>query len=222
MKNLFQYILESLVDFNELREKMSFEDCSWKDIKKILLSDEYNHGKDLSGFEVTEEYLDHEIFLGDEKDSHYFKIIYDKKVLGIFGIYYLKDWRNISVMGLKHIISSLFNSSKLLSEYGYTFDNIVKDSAYIILWQLSSKEKKELDINPIALVKVFYEKLEQKLKKEHITVIGAHGKNDKMKKSYIKVGGFEDYSSKYLTDYTKKLWKSVKSEIYENFVIKKI
>lgn len=47
MKNLFQYILESLVNFNELREKMSFEDCSWKDIKKILLTDEYNYAKDL-------------------------------------------------------------------------------------------------------------------------------------------------------------------------------
>lgn len=125
-------------------------------------------------------------------------------------------------MVYEDIITSLFNSSKLLSEYDYTFDNIVKDSAYIILWQLSSKEKKELDINPIALVKVFYEKLEQKLKKEHIKVIGAHGKNEKMKKSYIKVGGFEDYSNKYLTDYTKKLWERINSDIYENFVIKKI
>ena len=221
MKNLFQYILESLVDFNELREKMSFEDCSWEDIKKILLTDEYNYGKDL-GYEGTEESLDDAVFLGDEKDSYYFKIIYDKKVLGVFGIYYLKDWRNISAMVYKHIISSLFNSSKLLSEYGYKFDDIVKDSAYIILWQLSSKIKKELDINPVALVKVFYEKLEQKLKKEHIKVIGAHGKNEKIKKSYIKVGGFEDYSSKYLTDYIKKTWERVKSDIYENFVIKKI
>ena len=74
-------------------------------------------------------------------------------------------------MVYKDIISSLFNSSNLLSEYDYTFDNIFKDSAYIILWQLSSKEKRELDINPIALIKVFYEKLEQKLKKEHITYL---------------------------------------------------
>ena len=43
-----------------------------------------------------------------------------------------------------------------------------------------------------------------------------------MKKSYIKVGGFEDYSNKYLTDYTKKLWGRINSDIYENFVIKKI
>ena len=43
-----------------------------------------------------------------------------------------------------------------------------------------------------------------------------------MKKSYIKVGGFEDYSNKYLTDYTKKLWRRINSDIYENFVIKKI
>ena len=221
MKNLFQYILESLVNFNELREKMSFEDCSWKDIKKILLTDEYNYAKDL-GFKGTEESLDDEVFLGIEEDSHYFKIIYNKKVLGVFGIYYLKDWKNINSMVYEDIITSLFNSSKLLSEYDYTFDNIVKDSAYIILWQLSSKEKKELDINPIALVKVLYEKLEQKLKKEHIKVIGAHGKNEKMKKSYIKVGGFEDYSNKYLTDYTKKLWGRINSDIYENFVIKKI
>ena len=221
MKNLFQYILESLVDFNELREKMSFEDCSWEDIKKILLTDEYNYGKDL-GFKGTEDNLDDEVFLGAEKDSHYFKIIYDKKVLGIFGIYYLKDWENISAITYKKIISSLFNSSKLLLEYNYKFDDIVKDSAYIILWQLSSKVKKELDINPIALVKVFYEKLEAKLKKEHIKIITAHGKNDKMKKSYIKVGGFEDYNSKYLTDYIKKLWERVGPDIYENFVIKKI
>lgn len=221
MKNLYQYILESLVDFNELREKMSFEDCSWEDIKKIILTNEYNYGKDL-GFKGTEDNLDDEVFLGSEKDSHFFKIIYDKKVLGIFGIYYLKDWRNISLMVYKHIISSLFNSSKLLSEYGYRFDDIVKDSAYIILWQLSSKVKKELDINPVALIKVFYENLEAKLKKEHIKIIAAHGKNDKMKKSYIKVGGFEDYSSKYLTDYIQKTWKEVHPSTYENFVIKKI
>ena len=69
MKNLFQYILESLVNFNELREKMSFEDCSWKDIKKILLTDEYNYAKDL-GFKGTEESLDDEVFLGIEEDSH--------------------------------------------------------------------------------------------------------------------------------------------------------
>lgn len=221
MKNLFQYILESLVDFNELREKMSFEDCSWEDIKKILLTDEYNYGKDL-GYEETKGSLDDSVFLGAEKDSHYFKIIYDKNILGVFGIYYLKDWRNINAMAHKKVISSLFNSSKLLSKYSYKFNDIVKDSAYIILQQLSSKVKKELDINPIALIKVFYENLESKLKKEHIKIIAAHGKNEKIKKSYIKVGGFEDYSSKYLTDYIKKTWENVMPDIYKNFVIKKI
>ena len=61
------------------------------------------------------------------------RIRHIKKVLGVFGIYYLKDWKNINSMVYEDIITSLFNSSKLLSEYDYTFDNTTTTLPYLMV-----------------------------------------------------------------------------------------
>ena len=70
--------------------------------------------------------------------------------------------------------------------------NILSKSAYIGLWQISPEAKKKIDINQIALIKVFFEKLLAILKSEHVTYIMAHGKDAHRTKGYVKVGGFSN------------------------------
>lgn len=214
MKTIFEYILES-IQSAELRKTMTFEECKFKDIHDILDTDEYNHCKDLN-FENPDD-----MGLSDNKNSHFYKIMSNENLLGIFGIIYLKDDKTLDDDAIR-IIRNLLCSGKLCDAYGYEkARDLVNDSAYVILLQLSSQAKKNLDINQIAVIKVFYEKLIDLAKSNGAKVICAHGKDKRVTQGYIKAGGFDSYKDKYLPDAIKRNFAGFK-DLYENFVIKKI
>jgi len=218
MKTLYDYILESLVDFKELKADLNFEKCSWKDIKKILNTDEYDHGTKL-GFDGEGDF--DSMLFANNKDTIFYKIIYKENLLGITGVYYFKNYAKDKSLDMK-MMSDLFKSPSLRKEYKYNeVNDILKDSVYILVWQLSNKAKEKIDVNPVALVKVFYEKLIELVKSEGCKVICAHGKDSKTTKSYIKVGGFDSYADKYVYDELKKTYREM-PEFFNSFVIKKI
>ena len=219
MRNLFEYLLESLVDFKELKSDLIFKECSWKDIKKILNTDEYSY-KEKFGFSEGDSLDD--IILCNDKKSIFYKLIYKGDLLGITGVYYFKNRKKSNLTQDIQAMTYLFKSLRLRQEYKYdTPEDMLNDTAYILIWQLSNKAKEKLDVNPVALVKVFYEKLIEMVKAEGCKVICAHGKDDKVTKSYIKVGGFESYGDKYANNVVKIMCKEDPA-FYEHFVIKKI
>ena len=79
------------------------------------------------------------------------------------------------------------------SEYIRDFvKNILSKSAYIGIWQISPEAKRKIDINQIALIKVFFEKLLAILKSEHVTYVMTHGKDAHRAKGYVNAGGFSN------------------------------
>lgn len=208
MKDLKEFILES-IQSAELRKTMTFEECKFKDISDILDTDEYDH------FNLNS------IAFADNKNTHFYKIMSNENLLGVFGIIYLKDESTFSDSA-SITIKMLLHSDKLCNAYGYekAYD-LVDDSAYVIYLQLSSQAKKNLDINQIAVIKVFYEKLIDLAKSNGAKVICAHGKDERVTQGYIKAGGFDSYKDKYLSERIKERFDDYKSA-YEHFVIKKI
>lgn len=213
MKTIFEYILES-IQSAELRKTMTFEECKFKDISDILDTDEYNHCKDLN-YENPDD-----MGLSD-KNSLFYKIMSNENLLGIFGIKYLKDDKTHDD-DLANTVKILLCSAKLGDAYGYAEpDDLINVSAYVTCLQLSSQAKKNLDINQIAVIKVFYEKLIDLAKSNGAKVICGHGKDKRVTQGYIKAGGFESYKDKYLPERIKKDFADA-PHLYENFVIKKI
>lgn len=80
-------LLEELVTSKQLDKLLTFEKIDKKDAIKIILSDEYNNGKDLEiySYEDAEEAL----FLFDDVNAY--KIKYKDKLVGVFGFTFLKD-----------------------------------------------------------------------------------------------------------------------------------
>ena len=81
MKHLFDFILESLINSSELIDKLNFKECTYKELVKILDTNDYSHGEVL-GLDHGEE-IDN-LWLID-KGIHY-QICYENNCIGIINI----------------------------------------------------------------------------------------------------------------------------------------
>ena len=238
MKSLIQYLFEALVNRPELEKNLKFEKTTPDEILDILDTDEYNHFEDLVGEKMSKNEFRESVFLFDRCTPY--KILYEDKLVGVFSLMLPKSLSKLQddsyddyiIFGqtLVPIYKSLkdnynFNIIDKIDYEKYDtsrdfVNNILSKSAYIGLWQISSDAKKKIDINQIALIKVFFEKLLAILKSEHVTYIMAHGKDAHRTKGYVVVAGFTnpiDIFKKYGgIRYTND------PELFDGFVIKRI
>ena len=223
---------------SELEKNLKFEKTTPDEILDILDTDEYNHFSDLVEEKVSKNYFREHIFLFDKCTPY--KILYEDKLVGVFSIMLPKtlvtlrddSYDDYAVFGqtLHPIYKALkdnynFNVIEKTdyekAEYIRDFvRNIVSKSAYIGLWQISSEAKKKIDINQIALIKVFFEKLLSILKSEHVTYVMAHGKDAHRAKGYVKVGGFTNPTDIF-KEYGGKSYENA-PDMFDGFVIKRI
>ena len=238
MKSLIQYLFQALVNRPELEKNLKFEKTTPDEILDILDTDEYNHFEDLFGEKVSRNEFKESIFLFDKCTPY--KILYEDKLVGVFSIMLPKsliklqddNWDDYMLFGqtLVPIYKSLkdnynFNVIDKADYEEYDdrrnfVNNILSKTAYIGLWQISLDAKKKIDINQIALVKVFFEKLLAILKSEHVTYVMAHGKDAHRAKGYVKAGGFTnpvDVFKKYGG-----IMYENSPELFDGFVIKRI
>lgn len=238
MKSLIQYLFEALVNRPELEKNLKFEKTTPDEILDILDTDEYNHFEDLVGEKMSKNEFRESVFLFDRCTPY--KILYEDKLVGIFSIMLPKslstlcddsidDYR-IFIQTLTPVYNALLDNynfnviektdyEKSSSRIRFT-DNILSKSAYIGIWQISPEAKRKIDINQVALIKVFFEKLLAILKSEHVTYVMAHGKDAHRAKGYVNVGGFSnpiDIFKKY-----SRLFYKDNPELYNGFVIKRI
>ena len=238
MKSLIQYLFEALVNRPELEKNLKFEKTTPDEVLDILDTDEYNHFADLVEEKVSKNYFREHIFLFDKCTPY--KILYEDKLVGVFSIMLPKtlvalrddSYDDYAIFGqtLHPIYKALkdnynFNVIEKTdyekSEYIRDFvNNILSKSAYIGLWQISPEAKKKIDINQIALIKVFFEKLLSILKSEHVTYVMAHGKDAHRAKGYVKVGGFTNPIDVF-KEYGGKTYER-SPELFDGFVIKRI
>ena len=210
MKSLIQYLFEALVNRPELEKNLKFEKTTPDEILDILDTDEYNHFEDLIGEKMSKNEFRESVFLFDRCTPY--KILYEDKLVGVFSLMLpkslstLRDDSYEDYIVFAQTVVPIYKSLKdnynfnIIDKIDYEkYDtgrdftiNILSKSAYIGLWQISSDAKKKIDINQIALIKVFFEKLLAILKSEHVTYIMAHGKDAHRTKGYVKVGGFSN------------------------------
>ena len=238
MKSLIQYLFEALVNRPELEKNLKFEKTTPDEILDILDTDEYNHFADLVGEKMHKIEFRESAFLFDRCTPY--KILYEDKLVGVFSIMLPKSLSKLQDDSYDDYIEfaqTLIPIYKSLND-NYNFNiidkidyekydtrrdfvnNLLSKSAYIGLWQISSDAKKKIDINQIALIKVFFEKLLAILKSEHVTYIMAHGKDAHRTKGYVAVAGFSnpiDIFKKY-----SRLFYKDNPELYNGFVIKRI
>ena len=238
MKSLIQYLFEALINRPELEKNLKFEKTTPDEVLDILDTDEYNHFADLVEEKVSKNYFREHIFLFDKCTPY--KILYEDKLVGVFSIMLPKtlvalrddSYDDYAVFGqtLHPIYKALkdnYNFNVIdkadYEKYDYRRDfvnNLLSKSAYIGLWQISSDAKRKIDINQIALIKVFFEKLLAILKSEHVTYIMAHGKDAHRAKGYVNVGGFTnpiDIFKKYGG-----IMYTNSPDMFDGFVIKRI
>ena len=238
MKTLIQYLLESLVNRPELEKNLTFEETTTNEILDILDTDEYNHFEELVGEKMSRDEFRKSVFLIDKCTPY--KILYEDKLVGIFSIMLhksLNELKDDSKEEFRIFYQTLTPIFRALSD-NYNFNvidkadyencnsqleftnNILSKSAYIGVWQISPEAKHKIDINQIALVKVFFEKLLDILKSEHVTYVLAHGKDAHRAKGYVKVGGFTNPTNIF-KEYGGKQYERY-PELYDGFVIKRI
>ena len=238
MKSLIQYLFEALVNRPELEKNLKFEKTTPDEVLDILDSDEYNHFEDLLGEKTSRNEFKENVFLFDKCTPY--KILYEDKLVGVFSIMLpkslstLRDDSYEDYMQFAQTLGPIYKSLKDnynfniinkvdYEKYDYRRDfvnNILSKAAYIGIWQISPEAKRKIDINQIALVKVFFEKLLNILKSEHVTYIMAHGKDAHRTKGYVKVGGFTnpiDVFKKYGGISYEKF-----PELFDGFVIKQV
>ena len=208
MKSLIQYLFEALVNRPELEKNLKFEKTTPDEILDILDTDEYNHFADLVGEKMSKNEFRESVFLFDRCTPY--KILYEDKLVGVFSIMLPKSLSKLQddnyndyalfAQTLLPIYKSLKDNYNFniinkddYEKYDYRRDfvnNILSKSAYIGIWQISPEAKMKIDINQIALIKVFFEKLLNILKSKHVTYIIAHVKDTHRTKGYFKFGGF--------------------------------
>ena len=238
MKSLIQYLFEALVNRPELEKNLKFEKTTQDEILDILDTDEYNHFEDLAGEKMSKNEFRESTFLFDRCTPY--KILYEDKLVGVFSLMLpknLDELKNDSIDDYRIFLQTLTPVYKaLLDNYNFNIidktdyeksinhihftNNILSKSAYVGIWQISPDAKKKIDINQVALIKVFFEKLLAILKSEHVTYIMAHGKDSHRTKGYVAVAGFTnpiDIFKKY-----SRLFYKDNPELYNGFVIKRI
>lgn len=238
MKSLIQYLFEALVNRPELEKNLKFEKTTPDEILDILDTDEYNHFEDLAGEKMSKNEFRESTFLFDRCTPY--KILYEDKLVGVFSLMLpksLSTLRDDSIDDYRIFIQTLtpvYNA--LLDNYNFNIidktdyeksssrisftDRILSKSAYVGIWQISPEAKKKIDINQIALIKVFFEKLLAILKSEHVTYIMAHGKDAHRTKGYVAVAGFSNPIDIF-KKYSRVFYKD-NPELYNGFVIKRI
>ena len=238
MKSLIQYLFEALVNRPELEKNLKFEKTNLDELLDILDTDEYNHFEDLAGEKMSKNEFRESTFLFDRCTPY--KILYEDKLVGVFSLMLpksLSTLRDDSIDDYRIFIQTLtpvYNA--LLDNYNFNIidktdyekssnrirftDNILSKSAYVGIWQISPDAKKKIDINQIALIKVFFEKLLAILKSEHVTYIMAHGKDAHRTKGYVAVAGFSNPIDIF-KKYSRVFYKD-NPELYNGFVIKRI
>ena len=117
------------------------------------------------------------------------------------------------------------NDEKLQSQIRESVETLVKrimsKTGFVSIWQLSKDAKKKLDINQIALLRIFFQKLIELIKNSGAKYIMAQGKDDHITNAYIKLGGFkgvEEFYKKHSTPYFYKTY----SDFLDGTVIKQI
>ena len=238
MKSLIQYLFEALVNRPELEKNLKFEKTTPDEILDILDTDEYNHFEDLVGEKMSKNEFRESVFLFDRCTPY--KILYEDKLVGVFSLMLPKSLSKLQddsyddYILLGQTLVPIYKSLKdnynfnIIDKIDYEkydtgrdfVNNILSKSAYVGIWQISPEAKKKIDINQIALIKVFFEKLLAILKSEHVTYIMAHGKDAHRTKGYVAVAGFTnpiDIFKKYGGLFYKK-----NPELFDGFVIKRI
>lgn len=94
---------------------------------------------------------------------------------------------------------------------------IMGKTGYVAIWQLSKDAKKKLDINQIALLRIFFQKLIELIKNSGAKYIMAQGKDDHITNAYIKLGGFNSPDELFKKYAPKRSYTDL-----EGFVIKRI
>ena len=238
MKSLIQYLFEALVNRPELEKNLKFEKTTPDEILDILDTDEYNHFEDLVGEKMSKNEFRESTFLFDRCTPY--KILYEDKLVGVFSLMLpktLDELKDDSLDDYRIFLQTLTPINKALldnynfniidkTDYGKSINhihftnNILSKSAYVGIWQISPDAKKKIDINQIALIKVFFEKLLAILKSEHVTYIMAHGKDAHRTKGYVKVGGFSNPIDIF-KQYGGRPY-AANPELFDGFVIKRI
>ena len=238
MKSLIQYLFEALVNRPELEKNLKFEKTTPDEILDILDTDEYNHFEDLVGEKMSKNEFRESVFLFDRCTPY--KILYEDKLVGVFSLMLPKTLDELKDDSLDdyriflYTLTPVYNA--LLDNYNFNIidkidyekydtrrdfvNNLISKSAYVGIWQISPDAKKKIDINQIALIKVFFEKLLAILKSEHVTYIMAHGKDAHRTKGYVAVAGFTnpiDIFKKYGG-----IMYENHPELFDGFVIKRI
>lgn len=221
MISLFDYIIESLINSKELINDLTFKECSREDFFKTADTDEFEHGKAL-GFDNMNDMKESSLLIKDDKTLFYY-ILYKEHIIGFFSLFYLKNYidRDVDRWVIKVLLQHLCDKDDKLN-YNDFKKELLNKGVYIVNWQISQSIKKKLDINDFALVKIFYSKLEEMLKKENIKYIYAHGKDDHRKKGYVKVGKFKDYKKEYGTPDEFKRYDNENNDVVDKFVVKMI
>lgn len=99
-------------------------------------------------------------------------------------------------------------------------DRIMSITGFVVIWQLSKDAKKKIDVNQIALLKIFFQKLTKLIKNTGAKYIMAQGKDEHVTNAYIKLGGFnstEKLFKKYAADYNR-----INRDFISGTVIKRI
>ena len=100
-------------------------------------------------------------------------------------------------------------------------NRIMSITGFVVIWQLSKDAKKNIDVNQVSLLKVFFQKLIELIKSTGAKYIMAQGKDAHVTHAYIQLGGFkstEEFYKKHSTPY----FYQINADFLEGTVIKRI
>ena len=198
MKNLIEYLLESLINAEDLNKYLSFEDCAKEEAQKFLKKDDNYKRLLVSNKKV----INSEINYFD--DSWHYKIMYKDKVIGYMAATTLEVIKKIA--GKSIDIHSLC--------YSYLTDGHGKydEAAYVTYLIMDERMEKKLDINQFSLIKIFFDKLIKDFQESDIKYIFCSGKDERISRLYQKLGGFTTISS---DDFYKYFEKKYSEKVFE-------
>jgi hypothetical protein len=188
MISLLQYILESVLS-NELSKELKIEEITAGKAHKILK--ETNGLKKLGMDDISDI-----VYWGV---SNHYQMVYKNNCIGIFALY---DFNNIEDTLKKYnddrytrfflqLIIRIFRIPISRKENINDTDEFLKRSIYVTYLLMLPDNQKELDISPIATIKVFFDKLQDMCKNQHKDIICANGKDEHITRLYCKCGGFK-------------------------------